>query len=214
MVVLQLSLGMCCSIRWRGVLHEHNFVTVPRSFHETKAGEHQSGSSNIHFVNVSVQFQQKDEASLYYQVQQLQKPLLEPDFCSTSQNELQTNISFNPIILTVCDLVHYDFFSSTNMRTSSQQVRLQTIWKHAILFPLFKPGKLKTQGNSNRPISIQSSASKVLEKRIHQRIAPHLHLADTQQGFRTCRSTTTALLPLVQHAAVCFKQRCSQDELW
>ena len=36
-----------------------------------------------------------------------------------------------------------------------------------------------------------------------KRIAPHLHLAETQHG-----STTTALLPLVQQTAIGFNQRC------
>ena len=39
-------------------------------------------------------------------------------------------------------------------------------------------------------------------------ISPHLHLADTQHGFRAGRSTTTALLPLVHQIAAGFNQHC------
>ena len=37
-------------------------------------------------------------------------------------------------------------------------------------------------------------------------IVPHIHLADTQHGFRAGRSTTTALLPLAQQIASGFNQ--------
>ena len=89
---------------------------------------------------------------------------------------------------------------------SFQQATLPAIWKHAIILPLLKPGKLKDQGSSYRPISILCPASKILEKLILQYISPHLVLADSQHGFRPGRSTTTALLPLVQQAATGFNQ--------
>ena len=40
------------------------------------------------------------------------------------------------------------------------------------------------------------------------RILPHIHLADTQHGFRKGRSTTTALLPLAHQVASGFNQNC------
>ena len=91
---------------------------------------------------------------------------------------------------------------------SFQQATIPAIWKHAIILPILKPGKPKDQGSSYRPISILCPASKILEKLILARIAPHLTLADTQHGFRAGRSTTTALLPLVQQAATGFNQKC------
>ena len=39
-------------------------------------------------------------------------------------------------------------------------------------------------------------------------ITPHIHLADTQHGFRAGRSTTTALLPLAHQIASGFNQNC------
>ena len=92
---------------------------------------------------------------------------------------------------------------------SFQRARLLAIWKYAIILPQLKPGNPKTQGTSYRPIPLLRPASKVLEKLMLQRIKPHLNLVETQQGFRAGRYTTTALLPLVQHAAVDSNQRCS-----
>ena len=90
---------------------------------------------------------------------------------------------------------------------SHQHANLPAIWKHAIILPILKPGKPKDQGTSYRPISILCPASKVLEKLVYQRIAPLLQLADTQHGFRPGRSTSTALLPLVQRIVAGFNQQ-------
>ena len=86
--------------------------------------------------------------------------------------------------------------------------RLPDIWKRAIILPLLKPGKPKEQGTSYRPISLLCPASKVLERLMLNRILPHIHLADTQHGFRKGRSTTTALLPLAHQVASGFNQNC------
>ena len=71
---------------------------------------------------------------------------------------------------------------------SYRHANLPAIWKHAIILPLLKPGKLKDQGSSYRPISLLCPASKVLEKLISQLLSHHLPLADTQHGFRSSRS--------------------------
>ena len=91
---------------------------------------------------------------------------------------------------------------------SYQRANLPAIWKHAIILPILKPGKPKDQGPSYRPISILCPASKVLEKLMHARISPHLPLAETQHGYRPCRSTVTALLPLAQQVVTGFNQEC------
>ena len=91
---------------------------------------------------------------------------------------------------------------------SYAESRLPAIWKHAIVLPLLKPGKLKEQGTSYRPISLLCPASKVLEKLMVRHIAPHIQLAETQHGFRAGRSTTTALLPLAHLVASGFNQNC------
>ena len=91
---------------------------------------------------------------------------------------------------------------------SYQHATLPTIWKQAIILPLLKPGKPRDQSTSYRPISLLCPASKVLEKLMLQRISPHLHLNNTQHGFRSGRSTSTALLPLVHQVASGFNQNC------
>ena len=91
---------------------------------------------------------------------------------------------------------------------SYAHARIPDIWKHAIIMPLLKPDKPKEQGTSYRPISLLCPASKVLERLMSNLISPHLHLADTQHGFRAGRSTTTALLPLVHQIAAGFNQDC------
>ena len=42
---------------------------------------------------------------------------------------------------------------------------------------------------------------------MQDRIKPHLHLAESQHGFRTGRSTTTALLPLTYQVIRGFKEK-------
>ena len=91
---------------------------------------------------------------------------------------------------------------------SYSKANLPAIWKHAIILPILKPGKPKDHGPSYRPISLLCPASKVLEKLMHPRISTHLPLAETQHGFRPGRSTSTALLPLVQKVVTGFNQRC------
>ena len=84
---------------------------------------------------------------------------------------------------------------------SSQQASLLAIRNYVIILPFLKPGIPKTQGASYRHISLLCPASKVLEKLMLQRIAPHPRLAETQLGFHAGDSTTTALPPMVQHTA-------------
>ena len=76
---------------------------------------------------------------------------------------------------------------------SYAQARVPDIWMRAIITPLLKPRKPKGQGSSYKPISLLCPASKVLERLMLQFITPHIHLSDTQHGFRAGRSTTTAL---------------------
>ena len=91
---------------------------------------------------------------------------------------------------------------------SYQHANLPAIWKHATILPILKPGKPKDQGTSYRPISILCPASKVLEKLMLNRISTHLHLANTQHGYRSGRSTVSALMPLAQQVVTGFNQRC------
>ena len=81
-----------------------------------------------------------------------------------------------------------------------------SIWKMATIIPIPKPGKSPSEGASYRPISLLCPAVKILERLVLPYLTSHLDLADTQHGFRALRSTTTALLPLVDRIVRGFNQ--------
>ena len=89
---------------------------------------------------------------------------------------------------------------------SLQSADIPSIWKQATIIPIPKAGKPRHLGASYRPISLLSPAAKVLERLILPQLTHHLTLADSQHGFRSTRSTTSALLPLVQKVAEGFNQ--------
>ena len=82
---------------------------------------------------------------------------------------------------------------------------IPAIWKTAIIVPILKPGKPADQGSSYRPISLLCPAAKVFERLILPELNS-LPVSTSQHGFRPCRSTTTALLPLVQQIARGFNE--------
>ena len=69
-------------------------------------------------------------------------------------------------------------------------------WKKAMVTPLLKKGDPKEKANY-RPVSCLAAASKVLEKIVCQQITRHMEtnklLPESQHGFRSKRSTMTAL---------------------
>ena len=73
--------------------------------------------------------------------------------------------------------------------------------KIAKVIPIFKSGD-KSQFNNYRPISVLSQFSKFFEKLFYERlktyIDKHVLLSDNQYGFRSNRSTSVALLELVE----------------
>ena len=73
--------------------------------------------------------------------------------------------------------------------------------KIAKVIPVFKSGD-KSQFNNYRPISVLSQFSKILENLFYERlktyIDKHVLLSDNQYGFRSNRSTSLALLELVE----------------
>ena len=86
--------------------------------------------------------------------------------------------------------------------------RFSTIWNRTILLKSLKPGKPKEQEASYRPISLLCPAPKLLERLMLPLMIPHIHLADTQHGFRVESSTTTAFLPLAHQIFTGFNQNC------
>ena len=74
------------------------------------------------------------------------------------------------------------------------------------LSPASRAGKPADKGVSYRPISLLSPAVKILERLLLPSLTAAFQLADHQHGFRRHRSTTTALLPLVDHVARGIRQ--------
>ena len=74
-----------------------------------------------------------------------------------------------------------------------------SMWKHAIVVPIFKSGDIN-EPKDYRPISLLPIISKVLEKVIAGQLMAHLErnhlLSKTQHGFRASFSTESALLKL------------------
>ena len=90
---------------------------------------------------------------------------------------------------------------------SLRSADIPAIWKQANVIFIPKGGKPISEGVSYRPISLLPPAAKVLEKLLLPYLQEHLNLADHQHGFRSSRSTVSALLPLVHNVALGFNQR-------
>lgn len=65
------------------------------------------------------------------------------------------------------------------------------------IIPLLKPGKPADVSKSYRPIALLSPVAKLVEKILLPEVQEHLPLADHQHGFRSGRSTITALNTVV-----------------
>ncbi|MGB1915940.1 MAG: RNA-directed DNA polymerase, partial [Paracoccaceae bacterium] len=92
------------------------------------------------------------------------------------------------------------------MQASLHQSQIPQDWKHALVAPVFKPGKNdKSKAENYRPISLSSVSCKVMEHIIHSSIISHLDstnvLTDTQHGFRKNRSCESQLILTVHDSA-------------
>ena len=90
---------------------------------------------------------------------------------------------------------------------SVSRADIPAIWKSANVIPILKPGKPANQSTSYRPISLLCPAIKVLERLILPYITEALPPSESQHGFRPFRSTSTALLPIVNEIAMGFNQK-------
>ena len=95
--------------------------------------------------------------------------------------------------------------SLLNISLSSSDI--PAIWKMAYVIFIPKTGKPIHEGTSYRPISLLSPAAKIAEKLLLPYLQEHLPSAEQQHGFRSSRSTTSALLPLVHQVATGINQR-------
>jgi retron-type reverse transcriptase len=81
------------------------------------------------------------------------------------------------------------------------------IWKLAKIVPVPKPNKDHGDGSSYRPISLLSQIAKTLEKIILPKITSNIPIIDSQHGFKSKRSTITALHNLNAHIARGFNNK-------
>ena len=67
------------------------------------------------------------------------------------------------------------------------------LWKEAVMIPIHKKGKEKTQSSSYRPISLTSCVVKTMERIVNCRLMCYLEtgkiISEEQAGFRQFRST-------------------------
>ena len=80
---------------------------------------------------------------------------------------------------------------------SVREADIPAIWKKATIIPVPKPGKNHDVGDSFRPISLLCPEVKVQERMMLPDLKVSLRNNNSQHGFRSRRSTTTALIPLV-----------------
>lgn len=75
-----------------------------------------------------------------------------------------------------------------------------SMWSQAVIIPIPKPGKDKTNPKNYRPIALTSTMCKLLEKILNKRLKAFLEknnfFCSQQNGFRQNRSTTDHLLKL------------------
>ena len=76
-------------------------------------------------------------------------------------------------------------------------------FKHAIVLPILKFGKNKSDSNSYRPISLTNSLAKIMERLVTERLTYKLEtcnlLTINQTGFRKNRSTIDQIVRLQDH---------------
>ena len=93
------------------------------------------------------------------------------------------------------------FYITVIVNTSIVTGLYATLWKHAIVVPVFKSGDFDEPSNF-RPISILPILSKILERIVADQLMEHLEtnqlISNTQHGFRSKLSTETALLAITE----------------
>lgn len=81
-------------------------------------------------------------------------------------------------------------------------------WKTGSVIPILKPGKINTDPNSYRPISLLTTLSKLVEKIILKRFVDYENknniLIDEQFGFRTKHSTTQQVTRITNDISINF----------
>ena len=89
-------------------------------------------------------------------------------------------------------------------------------WKESMIAPIPKAAAKSSDPGNYRPISLTCILCKLLEKHIYglmyEHLSNHQELSDSQWGFRSGRSTVTALLSVTQEwlsALECGQELCA-----
>ena len=94
------------------------------------------------------------------------------------------------------------------METAWEEGRLPAEWKHAMIVPILKPGKVGSDPSSYRPIALTSVLCKIMERMVTNRLVYFLeskgHLTEFQNGFRLDRSTMELAVALDQDVKKAF----------
>ena len=104
------------------------------------------------------------------------------------------------------------------IQASLNQSQIPEDWRHALVAPVFKPGKNdKSKASNYRPISLTSISCKIMEHIIHSSIISHLDttntLTDTQHGFRKNRSCESQLILTIQDLAKSLNEAKQIDSI-
>ena len=88
--------------------------------------------------------------------------------------------------------------------------KIPTLWKKAIVVPIYKKGKRNDPSNY-RPISLTSVLCRLLEKIIHSHVLMHMMnnnlISSSQHGFITGRSTQTQQIHYLDHLTQLFDEK-------
>ena len=83
-------------------------------------------------------------------------------------------------------------------------------FKHSIIVPIAKPGKIPTDPKNYRPISLTTHLGKILETIINNRLMNHIEtngiFKDTQSGFRQKRQTMDHVVRMTNDIETCMKK--------
>lgn len=155
---------------------------------------------NVEMNNCSMFLSSVDEKEILKTVNNL-KPKT-----STDNNKIDM-IIVKKVIEMIVKPLNYIFNLSFQTGIFPQEMKI------AKVVPVYKVGDRHSFTNY-RPVSILPQFSKILEKlfmsRLDSFIDKHALLSDTQYGFRAGRSTSLALLDLVEEITECLdKKMCS-----
>ena len=136
--------------------------------------------------------------------------------------QLKTKQAPGPDKITNDMLIHLGLGAKKKMlqifNTSWKTGVIPKTWKKAILIPILKKGKCKTNVESYRPISLTSCMCKLMERIINTRLTWLLERNDvlmhTQAGFRKFRSAEDQITHISQMIEDSFQEKKHTVAVW